>query len=1688
LENREFMKKLSVLSVFALLFVLISSIFIFNSKTEAYSSKVTHPILTQKIAELYNYVYEPDLTDEEIQLLMDGSKKEDTAPRWINHFYDPNTGLGWFGKRLGDISQEDVMTAAILAFGKEPVSIIDWAQDQDLQNSQYSLYQGNRTFDSAVLYSIEGNEQEAYYSLGYVLHLVEDMAVPAHTRQDTHFDMAPDIFEQILDIKLDKGEPYEKWAEENGEISQDTIDDLKNNYQSICSSLESCLINLANYSNKDFFSQDSILDKEYFNPVITRYVISDNKAYAYGKNNILLFMADVDPVTYEQTSIIMDNQVYWDYLSPAAILAGVEVVKYFHGQTEKAKNNEITLIRPAKLSFLKRIQTISTYGEFARLWKLASLASINPFSLFWGDNNQQDETQPISQSPSILNDLGLTYGEAQERMDDLQELLDLLNNKEGGDSFDWPTFELPSLPSIEPPSLELPSLENPLELPPLLQTPPQNQPQPPVVITYAGSESGGGNVAPIIYPKILISEIQILPTEARFIEIYNPNSSEVNLTDWYIQRKTATGSDWNSFVSSIKFEGKIIPAKSYFLISRQIGNSDITSDITLSDNNSLILKNPNREVVDKIGWGQTQEFESAPTINPSSGKSIGRKWVSNTEQDTDSNLIDFESQDSTPKAKNSSFLSLPPPPPPSPPSPTTDTVAPTVVFSLNPTQETINFSINFETTDLSVENVSPSGLTEFQFQWKEEGKEWQIDTPQTIIGASTVYLGIRDFIGQDEKKYYFQIKAKDVNNNESVWLPETPAETKISVPKTILINEIQTEGKTTKDEFIELYNPNNVDVNLLEFSLKKKTSGGTESNLISSGSFSGIIPALGYFLIAPQINNDGTLNYMGLETPDLYYSGKTYSVAFDNTILLYDNYGNLLDKVGFGSAKDFETNPTLNPPEAGSIGRKGMGQDTNNNSVDFSVYTEPTPKESSLKTYIQSDGYSDCWSSGECGLNIKWRSPSQNIDFYQVQYKLNDGDWSDWLSQTTDKEGTFRASSIIIADHIYYFKARVKDLEGNIGNWSEELKIDFSIPVVINEVALFGTNASRDDQWIELYNKSDKDVDLNGWRLRGGRDTYEKFTLILQGIIPAKGYMILERTDDQVISDLTSNQVFSEEVPNTYGNFYLENEKGRKIDSFYMPGWPGWFESSFLQGENYYSIERISPYSFGYDYRNWIINDGQKINSHDRDKNLIYGTPGQQNSNCQLYTLLSTNFSEDVVLLKSVDGMTTGPYILIGNLNVFEGVTLTIEPGVRIEAWTDINNSLIVSGTLKAIGTPEDPIVFTAYNPDNQPENPGGWLGLLFKKESTDSELENVLVKNAGGHCSLYGGDFCAGIKVNQTSISIKNSVIENNMVSGLRLVNSNSIIDSVQILNHQFGGSFDLINGKGIQIEGGSPIIKNSYINDNQYGIYTSKWHNPDTMVEMPATPTIENNTFERNSYPIWLGELVSPSLANNQFIDNENDGIVIVGNIGADTTWAATGLSYIIKSNLSVLPGVVLTIQPGVTVKLSSSALTIQGTLKAIGTGDDPIIFTSIYDPPNPGQWKELYFTETSQNSELEYIQLRYGTGIKVNQSGVSLKNSVIEKNINRGLWLINSPSIIDSVNILDNIGTTYNPTGYGKGIEVQGGSPTIIDSNITGNYYGLYLSDWYDEVNEITVPATPIIENTDYSVNSIPIWPLP
>lgn len=116
----------------------------------------------------------------------------------------------------------------------------------------------------------------------------------------------------------------------------------------------------------------------------------------------------------------------------------------------------------------------------------------------------------------------------------------------------------------------------------------------------------------VAFAQILFNEVALSPTEERFIELHNSGDVDVDLTGCYIQRKTATGSTFGSLVSSSKFENKIIPAHGYFLISRSaLSDSDIVLDtLSLTESNTLHLKNPEREIVDHVAWGTITEGKS----------------------------------------------------------------------------------------------------------------------------------------------------------------------------------------------------------------------------------------------------------------------------------------------------------------------------------------------------------------------------------------------------------------------------------------------------------------------------------------------------------------------------------------------------------------------------------------------------------------------------------------------------------------------------------------------------------------------------------------------------------------------------------------------------------------------------------------------------------------------------------------------------------------------------------------------------------------------------------------------------------------------------------------------------------------------------------------------------------------------
>jgi len=165
----------------------------------------------------------------------------------------------------------------------------------------------------------------------------------------------------------------------------------------------------------------------------------------------------------------------------------------------------------------------------------------------------------------------------------------------------------------------------------------------------------------------------------------------------------------------------------------------------------------------------------------------------------------------------------------------------------------------------------------------------------------------------------------------------------------LVISELQITGDGgVDDEFVELYNPTASDIVMDSWRLTRKNSSGTEANLVSV--LSGTVPAHGFFLITDA---DG---YNGATSGDANYSATSNQMTNNYTVLLYSDAGvTLVDKVGFGTAADFENAAFAdNPGSESSIERKpgdsspsaGNGEDTDDNSNDFLLRQVSDPQNS----------------------------------------------------------------------------------------------------------------------------------------------------------------------------------------------------------------------------------------------------------------------------------------------------------------------------------------------------------------------------------------------------------------------------------------------------------------------------------------------------------------------------------------------------------------------------------------------------------------------------------------------------------------------------------------------------------------------------------------------------------------------
>ena len=288
----------------------------------------------------------------------------------------------------------------------------------------------------------------------------------------------------------------------------------------------------------------------------------------------------------------------------------------------------------------------------------------------------------------------------------------------------------------------------------------------------------------------------------------------------------------------------------------------------------------------------------------------------------------------------------------------------------------------------------------------------------------------------------------------------------------IIINEIMiSSSDSAKHEFIELYNLSDEIINLDGYSLKKKTKSGTESSLLASTKFIGEIYPHDYFLIKHP-------EYVDLDS-DISYSSASYSIAANNTILLYSSDDSLVDKVGYGQATDFEDASTNPPLDDQSLERVDF-LDTDDNSSDFIINNNPSPQKSNF----------------EKEENKNQSSPTNNST------QVNSGE-------------------------------------------SEEYKIG---DILINEIV--SDPSDGQEEWIELFNITDFDVDVSDWMIEEGSGA----KTILDGTILARDFFLikepkgnLNNKGDLVILRDKEDQIIDKLI---YGNWENSDDLKAPVDPY----------------------------------------------------------------------------------------------------------------------------------------------------------------------------------------------------------------------------------------------------------------------------------------------------------------------------------------------------------------------------------------------------------------------------------------------------------------------------------------------------------------------------------------------------------
>lgn len=692
-----------------------------------------------------------------------------------------------------------------------------------------------------------------------------------------------------------------------------------------------------------------------------------------------------------------------------------------------------------------------------------------------------------------------------------------------------------------------------------------------------------------------------LPANVDWVEIYNSSSKSFSLKGWTFWDKTTSTRD--------TLPDELLVAGEYAILCDKADSAAMApfaSRLILMqgfpalniDNELITLKNQLGEIVDQVNyfksWYRDEDKEDGgftlEKINPNHPCPNSSNWIGSDDLNG-----------GTPGAKNSVYDIRP------------ETDRPRLVSASIINSSTVQVLFSKKLDSASITTSVVTGISVSSISAPAAQSETATLTLSSSIEEGVVY------------KLSFK-GASDCFGNKIIEDEITFGKGKSPLVHQVVMNEIfaipDVEVNPLFDaEFVELYNNTSSLISL---------DSCFFSDLSSNASLTGAIIEPNSYLILCEKSAVSNLSKYGKTIgvsswPSLNNAGDVLTLSCKNkqihTVAYDDDWFQIDDKKGGGwSLEQIDPN---NPCGEQRNWKGSLAENKATPGADNSVLG--VAKDEIAPSIIAANALSDTTLKVEFDENISLS------DFTALSINISPNIEAIVDSLEGNKILILKLQSPLKTRTIYTLT--INGLTDCVGNSLINGTASFGLPepgnvsdIVINEV-LFDPYASATTDFVEIYNRSEKIIDLNGWFIadfdekKDTLDGFQKIASAPRSILP-EGFAVINRDNADLIEHYpTRNETTFIEIssfpsyPNEEGSVVLLNDSGEVIDRF---DYNADLHHVIIKDPEGISLERLDYERSSTDETNW----------HSAAQSVGFATPGLENS--QYVT--SVDFSENVVL------------------------------------------------------------------------------------------------------------------------------------------------------------------------------------------------------------------------------------------------------------------------------------------------------------------------------------------------------------------------------------------------------------------------------------------------------------------------